>query len=325
MTETGASRPPTAFARADIAAVTWSSPLVIAATLDGAGFIRDVNPAFERMAAMDPRGTDVVSCASEGQRLAFRAWMTGTHESWVTRTWSLLPDADLVPRDLRVSMCRPSDDEIVLVGEPLPEAGLTLALRDVNDDLVDEQRRLNIEGQRLHRAAEHDVLTGLANRRAFDSRLAIAVSAALSGTAFALVMMDVDHFKSVNDRFGHPAGDAVLSWLGSTLQAAARQGDLVARYGGEEFVALLSGAHAAGAAAWAERVRVLVSVGPAPVPGGVTISAGVAAWRPGDIAADGVRRADLALYAAKAAGRDRVMVSAGETPRSLTDDGVVEH
>ncbi len=168
------------------------------------------------------------------------------------------------------------------------------------------------------------MLTGVANRRAFDIRLAEATTRAASGTPFALVMIDVDHFKRVNDRYGHPAGDAVLRWLGSTLRSAARQDDLVARYGGEEFVALLAGSRAAGAAAWAERVRVQVATGPAPVPSGVTISAGVAAWLPGDGVADGVGRADAALYAAKAAGRDRVVVSAGSSPREPVDDVVLE-
>jgi len=313
MAEAGKSPIPAIFARADLAAVTWSSTSVIAATLDRSGHVLDVNPAFDQLAVSDPRGTDVVSWASEGQRDSFRAWMHEAPQSWVTRSWSMLPDADLVPRDFRVSMCRPAGDVFVLVGEPLREAGLNLALRDVNDELVDEQRRLNIEGQRLRHDAQHDVLTGVANRRAFDMRLAEATRRAASGTPFALVMIDVDHFKRVNDRYGHPVGDAVLRWLGSTLQAAARQDDLVARFGGEEFVALLAGSRAAGAAAWAERVRVQVAVGPAPVPSGVTISAGVAAWLPGDGVVDGIGRADAALYAAKAAGRDRVVVSAGSS------------
>jgi diguanylate cyclase len=126
-------------------------------------------------------------------------------------------------------------------------------------------------------------------------------------------MLDIDNFKSLNDRYGHPAGDAVLRWLGGILRAASRKGDLVARYGGEEFAAILPHADLAAAATWAERLRRAINTDPAPgVDETVTVSMGVTTWRTGDSGNQVVARADEALYEAKRAGRDRVVVRADE-------------
>ena len=198
---------------------------------------------------------------------------------------------------------------LVLIGEPLATEDISAALLDMNEKLVVEHRRLDRERSRLNRMVQLDPLTGLANRRAFDERLAFEVVRAIAGASFSVVMIDIDHFKSVNDRFGHPAGDAVLRWLGERLGTAARRGDFVARYGGEEFVAILPDATTADAAAWGERLRLVIGgERPPGVDVSVTASFGVAAWSAGEIGQAIVDRADRGLYMAKEGGRDRVAV-----------------
>jgi diguanylate cyclase (GGDEF)-like protein len=135
-----------------------------------------------------------------------------------------------------------------------------------------------------------------------------------SGGSFALLMVDLDHFKKLNDTFGHPAGDAALKHAALTLRESIRKNDLVARYGGEEFTVILDGADLVKAGELAERVRTALAKGQIVFEGArlaVTASIGLAVW-PGDgrEAAALLAAADRALYAAKQAGRNRV-VSAG--------------
>jgi diguanylate cyclase (GGDEF)-like protein/PAS domain S-box-containing protein len=153
-----------------------------------------------------------------------------------------------------------------------------------------------------------DPLTGLANRRAFTERFEGEVTAAreLSGP-LSLIMLDLDHFKAVNDRHGHEVGDTVLRELARRMTSGRRDEDLVARTGGEEFAVILPGACRGPALAVAERIRVAVREREFPVAGALTISCGVAHWEAGDDPASLMRRADANLYRAKAAGRDRVI------------------
>ncbi len=176
--------------------------------------------------------------------------------------------------------------------------------------------------QALHHLAVRDGLTNLYNRRFFMGRLQAEVSRAQrEGSALALLMVDVDHFKAINDQRGHAAGDAVLERLASVLIGGLRPYDVSARYGGEEFVAMLPGATLAEAELTAERLRRSIEslrmpgFGVASVPD-VTASLGVSSLglAPDD-AASLLRRADEGLYAAKAAGRNRcVSVRPGGCP-----------
>lgn len=163
--------------------------------------------------------------------------------------------------------------------------------------------------RRLTALAETDPLTALPNRRGFGARAGEALEAARrDGLPACVLLLDLDHFKAINDRHGHPAGDAVLVALAATLEQGLRRGDVPARLGGEEFAALLPGAALPDAIARAEALRQAIAAA-VPHPAGgearVTASFGVApVGRRGLEAA--LAAADRALYAAKRNGRDRV-------------------
>jgi diguanylate cyclase (GGDEF)-like protein len=171
----------------------------------------------------------------------------------------------------------------------------------------------------LNRAALTDSLTGLLNRRAFEARIdEEAARAARSGSPLSMLALDIDHFKRINDRHGHPAGDAALASIAQAITAAVRQGDVVARVGGEEFSVLLIDTDLELASAVAERVRLAVRAGEHPEWGVLTVSVGVARLRC-DAEEPPVAlqvEADRLLYSAKAAGRDRVecALPGGEAP-----------
>jgi diguanylate cyclase (GGDEF)-like protein len=170
-----------------------------------------------------------------------------------------------------------------------------------------------VESDRAHRRRSTlDPLTGLFNRNALEQRLAELdgqPSHDGSGQSHALLLCDLDHFKRVNDRFGHAAGDAVLQDVAYTMRGVLRAGDSIYRIGGEEILVVLPGASKEDAVGVAERLRKAVR---ARRPGGVgvTISIGAAVTKPERVDTDDlVARADAALYAAKASGRDAVFVS----------------
>jgi diguanylate cyclase (GGDEF)-like protein len=189
--------------------------------------------------------------------------------------------------------------------------------------LASGNRRLAKISANLQTLSASDPLTGLPNRRTFEERLRVELArAARYRLPLALVMIDLDHFKRVNDRHGHRAGDEVLRATAEVLDAGKRSGDLVARYGGEELVALLPHSDAQAATAWAERVRAQIAALVIPWNGGplrVTASFGVAVFPASGTDRDGlVEASDQALYLAKRAGRNRVACApAGEAPLRL--------
>jgi diguanylate cyclase (GGDEF)-like protein len=167
-------------------------------------------------------------------------------------------------------------------------------------------RRANV---RLAEISMTDALTGVANRRAFDERLeAEEMRTRQTGETFSLLMMDVDNFKRFNDRHGHLAGDQALARIANTLRSNNRSSDLLARYGGEEFALILPQTRAEVAAAVAERLRAAVEAAEMPCQP-ITLSIGVAAYDRPRGTSGLIAAADQALYAAKSAGRNRVIVS----------------
>jgi diguanylate cyclase (GGDEF)-like protein len=159
-------------------------------------------------------------------------------------------------------------------------------------------------------AATTDPLTGLPNRRFLDL-LAMRPLGRREGDVRAVLMVDIDHFKRLNDRHGHAVGDAVLRRVAEAVASAIRAEDFPIRYGGEEFVVVLREADARSAMAVAERLRRNVAaadVGALRVAGPVTVSVGVAVGAAGEELASLIERADRAMYRAKAAGRDRVVL-----------------
>ena len=181
--------------------------------------------------------------------------------------------------------------------------GAVSIIRDISERKKREEQ--------LALAAMTDPLTGLPNRRAFREAAGSLASDQRSWTA-CVALLDIDHFKSVNDRFGHDVGDEVLQGFAATALGLLRDGDLIARFGGEEFALLLRDCDEGGAVAFCERLRAAVAASVCPTAGGpvrFTISGGVAA-----LGADGLdaalKRADNALYLAKHEGRDRLIRAA---------------
>ena len=173
--------------------------------------------------------------------------------------------------------------------------------------------RLRQSLSEVKQEATTDALTGLCNRRAFDARLRRAMAHAKAGDGpLTLLLIDADHFKHVNDTYGHKVGDLVLRLIGRVLASNVKGRDTAARYGGEEFAVLLTGADLHAGAIVAEQMRAaldgrrLVNKGSGQHVQGVTVSVGVAQFRPGEASATLVERADAALYRAKRGGRNRV-------------------
>jgi diguanylate cyclase (GGDEF)-like protein len=194
----------------------------------------------------------------------------------------------------------------LMKGSPWPQGFLCVA-RDIS-----ELKHLE---QRLREQAMTDALTGVTNRRSFYEAINSELARVLRfDSSASLLMLDLDHFKQVNDRFGHAGGDEVLRHFCHLAQQRLRSSDLLGRLGGEEFAILLPGTDLAGAARFAEELCSLVAATPGRCGKQIipfTVSIGVTSLRPGDENCDAsFARADQALYRAKEHGRNRVEVAA---------------
>ena len=199
------------------------------------------------------------------------------------------------------------DRWVDVMGSVIVVAGVVRYIAELNERLVG----------RLTAEARVDPLTGLLNRRGFEERLRIELArTARDETPLAVASFDLDHFKRINDHYGHELGDRVLHWVGHVLDGYARDVDIAARVGGEEFVVVLPGTDLHGAEAFAERVRQAVGERGPEVPRGrygigeelrITLSAGVTAATGAVDAQVLLATADRALYTAKRTGRDRTV------------------
>ncbi|WP_038948668.1 MULTISPECIES: GGDEF domain-containing protein [Bradyrhizobium] len=181
---------------------------------------------------------------------------------------------------------------------------------------AEKTRELDVIRDSLSRSEERartDTLTGLANRRALDEFLRKAQATAAWGEPLSVLMLDIDHFKTFNDNFGHGVGDQVLRLLAKVLREKVREQDLPARYGGEELIAVLPDADLATCAEIADRIRhalaecTITRRSTGEVLPSISVSIGVAQYRAGEAITDLVERCDRALYLAKSSGRNRVV------------------
>jgi len=172
------------------------------------------------------------------------------------------------------------------------------------------EERVAEANRELERLAATDRLTGLANRLRLDETLEREIYRAQRyASPLAVILVDVDHFKAINDSFGHAAGDAALAGIAATLRTRVRESDLVGRWGGEEFLIVSPGSDGEAARQLAEHLRTAVAAAALPLCGPQTASFGVAEHAGNDSPTALVARADAALYAAKRKGRNRTEVA----------------
>ena len=244
--------------------------------------------------------------------VAFLAWRRGNRAAgWFLIAWTMLETVTIATA-IRLLLDRAEHAEHLLYyGLPLSMVAAAILVALGVADRLREQRQALTEAERR---AQTDPLTGVLNRRSLIERLdAACLRARARGLPIALLFIDLDHFKEINDSFGHAAGDACLKKIIGPIQTELRQSDVIGRYGGEEFVVILSSADIAAAHPIAERIRNRVAevrvegFGP---PINLTCSIGVATsdtlgvWGEHLIA-----QADAAVYAAKRSGRNRVQVA----------------
>ncbi len=191
-----------------------------------------------------------------------------------------------------------------LVKDFLSPELLERAIRSVREKSA-LQQEMGRMVRKLADVSVTDSLTSIPNHRYLMERITEEVNrSARTGHTFALLLLDLDHFKSINDQHGHQVGDDVLRRFAAALEGNLRTTDLAARYGGEEFCILMPNTSLEGAKCAAEKLRAAVKKLPEPMP---TVSIGVVCWAPQSTVEDMVGRADAALYRAKEAGRDCVV------------------
>ncbi|MCG6657755.1 diguanylate cyclase [Halomonas campisalis] len=199
------------------------------------------------------------------------------------------------------------------LGEDLALAASVHEIERLNARLHQEQQALADANRRLEQLAHFDSLTGVWNRYRIEQAIDVELAAAERyGRSFALLLFDADHFKRINDRFGHEMGDRVLRELARRVGQSLRGCDHLGRWGGEEFVVLATETDREAAVGLGERLRRLIAeVAVEGLPLSITASIGVALWQPGDSRKTLVKRADQAMYRAKTLGRDRVCLEDG--------------
>ena len=230
-----------------------------------------------------------------------------TPQTWLSRLMARHQQADGQPFEIQLT-----DGRWILMSEHRTPSGYTVGVRTD----ITERKRLEA---RLHELATRDALTGLPNRREAMRLLAeelMRVQRDMS--AASVLMLDVDHFKRINDTYGHAGGDSALKFCAQQISARLRAIDTCSRLGGEEFAVLLPGTDLGGARVIAERLRASLEAATMELDGQplhMTVSIGAAQLRPTDADADAaLRRADAALYRAKSEGRNRVVTETSNVP-----------
>lgn len=296
--------------------------------MDASGRIVHGNPAGQEIWA----GARYVGPEQFGE---YKGWWLSTGEPIAADEWAaaraIVQGETSIDEEIEIECFDGTHKLILNSAIPLFDArhrisGAIIVNQDITrrkrseEELLRTKEALELANRELRQAVEReqylartDGLTGLSNRRHFFDLAGYEVAVAKRyGHPLSIVLFDIDHFKRVNDTWGHQVGDALLKRIAEIAQAEMRASDLLARYGGEEFIALLANSEAHEAVALAERMRQKISAdrldaGPENV--GVTISTGVAAMRLEDDTLDHlIRRADQALYRAKNGGRNRTVL-----------------
>jgi diguanylate cyclase (GGDEF)-like protein/PAS domain S-box-containing protein len=272
-----------------------TAPVALVLTRASDSAVLDAN---QRAAAMFERGLDDL-----GGSTTVDFWVDAAERERVLRTVEEGGFVEGQAVRLRTATGRELWAELSLRSMMLDgEACFLVGVRDVSDQKALEER--------LRELATTDGLTGIHNRRHFFE-LAEAEVARVEryGGGLSAAMIDVDHFKRLNDEHGHAVGDEALRTLASAARRVLRRVDILARYGGEEFVVLFPETDLVSASRVVERLRAAVAAEPIPgTAARITVSAGAVAWRAGEQLDATLRRADAALYRAKAEGRNRVVV-----------------
>ena len=233
----------------------------------------------------------------------FSGWRRENDE--MHATLSLMPSERTRPGDAPAAA-----SEAVALARQLEETNRQLAL--TRSLLADKRRECDELARSLAHDAHSDALTGLFNRRKFNDLCAVEIErSARYGTPLALIMVDIDHFKRVNDLYGHLVGDRALVDVARVLGEQIRASDALCRWGGEEFMILAPHLDQACAVRMADKLRAAVASADFGVAGRMTCSFGVSTFKDGDRTLDLILRADTCLYRAKRTGRNCVATQAG--------------
>ena len=274
-------------------------------TMDLGGKITYINPAVERMRGISPE--EAMRQSPEEIQPPESAAIGA---DYYQRLYAAI-DAGTEPPTFRGEQEYYRKDGSIMTGElqVIPHVdtdGNVIELIGVTRDIT-ERKVFEAE---LRNLAVTDTLTGVWNRRQGTELLAADLSARRPGQPLSLLMLDIDHFKTINDTFGHQAGDHVLIEIASRVRRNLRGNDMVARWGGEEFIVLLRDCSLADALRFADDIRMAIAEVPFGVLGSLTVSVGAAEVRANEDLTSWLGRADQALYRAKRAGRNEVVADA---------------
>jgi two-component system cell cycle response regulator len=292
---------------------------VVAATLNLDGTLIEANAGFLRIVKLEGRDAPIGEHVAQlflQPNFSYFVRALADPDGMIYRGLLTIGDS-VTPRTLRARVWRMESRLRVLAEYDIDELEkLNAKVLELNRNYADAQLQLAQTNIKLRQReaevlalSQTDPLTGLGNRRWFDQALATEIGRVeRMGGQLSAFMADLDHFKKVNDTYGHWVGDTVLAAFGALLREQTRGTEIVARIGGEEFVALMPHTNLEACIATAERIReALASAQIKPMTGGITASFGVAQLSAGEPGDAFLRRVDKALYAAKHAGRNCVV------------------